>query len=300
MLFLVLAFFSSIEITGSIVSSSDNQPVPYAFVQVIGKEELYTVADVAGEFSLKIPDITDEIQLNVRSIGYWEKAITLDGQNVSSLTIALEEKEFELKEVVVTDRRTESNIIGKPLSPTIDFGLASQDGGAVFFVKGQGILTHLHFHLSEVNGFPEAPMLINIYQADNAAKFRIWDEITIDSLQPLISSPILFENGKPGWNSLDLGAYAVGFNGPVIVHFLNVRKGDEFQWFKTILAGGRNVKLDFYGPSISYYKNIKEKRMSTLVRADASSPVRLRVNPMYRTNRFLYQLAIALEYETVK
>jgi hypothetical protein len=59
------------------------------------------------------------------------------------------------------------------------------------------------------------------------------------------------------------------------------------------------VKLDYYGPSISYYKNIKEKRMSTLIRADASSPVRLRVNPMYRTNRFLYQFAIALEYDTV-
>lgn len=299
MSFLIVAFLSSIEITGIVLSASDNDPVPYAFVQVIGTEELYTVADEGGEFNLKVPDINSEIQLNVRSIGYWEKVITLEGKNISSLTIALDEKEFELQEIVVSNRRTESNIIGKPFSPTIDFGLASQDGGGVFYVKGSGILTHLHFHLSKVNGFPEAPMLINIYQANNAAKLKIWDEITIDSLQPLISSPILFETGKPGWNSLDLGAYDVRFNGPVIVHFLNVRKGDEFQWFKTTAIGGRNVKLDYYGPSISYYKNIKEKRMATLIRAEASSPVRLRVNPMFRTNRFLYQLAIALEYDTV-
>ena len=263
MLFLILGFFSLIDITGIVVSATDNQPVPYAFVQVIGSEELYTVADERGVFNLQIPEIDSEIQLNIRSIGYWEKVIDLDGNDISSLTIVLKEKEFELQEIVVTSGKAKTDIIGKPFSPITDFGLASQDGGSIFLVKGSGRLTQLHFHLSEINGFPEAPMLINIYQMDNATKPKVWDEITIDSLQPLISSPILFETGKPGWNSLDLSVYNVRFNGPVIVHFLNVKKGKEFQWSKIASIGGRNVKLDYYGPSISYYKNIKENNNDT-------------------------------------
>jgi hypothetical protein len=71
-------------------------------VQVIGSEELYTVADERGGFNLQIPEIDSEIQLNIRSIGYWEKVIDLDGSEISSLTIVLKEKEFELQEIVVT------------------------------------------------------------------------------------------------------------------------------------------------------------------------------------------------------
>jgi hypothetical protein len=285
------------EINGVIINGSNQEPVPYAYIQVIGEENSYTIANEQGQFSLFTALEADEITLNIRSVGFFEKQALVNPKESKDLRIQLRERNFELNEVIITNPKSRFRYVGEPLAPTTGFGLSSQDAGAIFITKGKGRLINLHFHYSDSVGFPEAPVLLSVYQLPSNNKIKLWDELILDSLQPILDQPILFDQGRSGWNKLNLEKFDINYEGNVLIHFLAVKNNNDFLWHKEVLFNGRKVKLDYYGPSISYYQKLRSKEMYTLIRPDFNFPVRLRVNPLYRTNRFLYQLAIALEYE---
>ncbi|MEH0156791.1 carboxypeptidase-like regulatory domain-containing protein [Limibacter armeniacum] len=94
-------------VSGNIKSVSGDV-VPFANIIAYPKDDTskpitYDISNAQGEFSLKIPSALQAITINVTSIGFEEKIISLQ-LNGQSVEITLEESIIELKEVVVEVR----------------------------------------------------------------------------------------------------------------------------------------------------------------------------------------------------
>jgi TonB-dependent starch-binding outer membrane protein SusC len=90
-------------ITGKITTSSDNQGLPGANVQVKGTTT-GTVTDSDGQFSVSVSG--NDAVLVISSIGFMKKEITVG--NKSAINVALDEDVKSLSEVVVTGYGTQS------------------------------------------------------------------------------------------------------------------------------------------------------------------------------------------------
>jgi len=84
------------KITGKVLASSNNQPVPGATVQVKGAKAA-TVTGSDGSFSLTLP--AGKTKISISSVGYDDQDVTVTG---SEVTVTLAERSSTLNEVVVT------------------------------------------------------------------------------------------------------------------------------------------------------------------------------------------------------
>ena len=55
LLFVVTGAFAQMQVSGTVISQDDNQPVAGATVQVVGAPNVGTVTDLNGKFSLTVP-----------------------------------------------------------------------------------------------------------------------------------------------------------------------------------------------------------------------------------------------------
>ena len=55
LLFVVTGAFAQMQVSGTVISQDDNQPVAGATVQVVGASNVGTVTDLNGKFSLTVP-----------------------------------------------------------------------------------------------------------------------------------------------------------------------------------------------------------------------------------------------------
>ena len=95
--------------------SSSHEPVPFVNIGVIAKN-LGTVSDVNSAFKLKIPDVLDEDTIQVSSVGYTVKKMTV--QDFKTLirkdsVLFLDEDIQELQEVVIIGKELKEKNIGK-------------------------------------------------------------------------------------------------------------------------------------------------------------------------------------------
>lgn len=90
-----------ITIKGKVIYKEDKMPVPYAYVQVLGKN-VGTVTDYEGQFSLKIPDELRNAQVTFSYVGLKKKVYHISNiQNPENMLVALETDVTALEEVVV-------------------------------------------------------------------------------------------------------------------------------------------------------------------------------------------------------
>ena len=82
-------------VKGKVVSASDQEPLIGASVQAVGSNQ-GTATDINGEFSLTVND--NVTQLKVSYVGYVPQFVAV----ASNITVALEEEDNTLEEVVVT------------------------------------------------------------------------------------------------------------------------------------------------------------------------------------------------------
>jgi protease II len=94
---------------GKIVYASNNQPVPFAYVQV-KNVALGTVSDQNGNFSLKIPEF---YQGSVLAFSYMgcktQELVIAQISQPDKMLIKLEESIKQLKEIVIQNKRRETN-----------------------------------------------------------------------------------------------------------------------------------------------------------------------------------------------
>ena len=102
---------SDVTLSGTVISSEDNQPIPGAAVYVEGTQ-YGTVADLDGNYTLVIP--SDVKLVTVSSIGYLTKQLRVGGNNIVFKVISLDESTQSIEDAVVvafgTTQRKETMI----------------------------------------------------------------------------------------------------------------------------------------------------------------------------------------------
>lgn len=102
MLFLGQGLYAQVKtVTGKIVSSSDNKPVPGATVTVNGgRRRNSAVAGADGSFSISVP-AGIEFMLEVSAVGFESKEVSADAIRGDNFTVVLKETTKGLNEVIV-------------------------------------------------------------------------------------------------------------------------------------------------------------------------------------------------------
>lgn len=239
----------------------------------------------------------------MRSLGYEETTLDYDVKNGTTLTIELQPKVFELPELEVTDRKVTPAILGEKNAPT-DGMLKNLRNPAILFDlnKDQGQLTKLHFSLSETDGFPEAPVLINVYAFRSSVKKpKSMLVFELNQLLPAHRETIIFEGGKPGWNEFDLEPYELQFtNCWVLIQFIHPTNDPRFEWQPKSNSREDKPPRKYFGSSIETYTSLKTKELIPLIYLEGAEGDELVVSPLLRTNRFRLIPAVALEYDSFK
>lgn len=93
---LASAIAQNIQVKGTVVGDSDNEPLPGVNVVLKGSTGVGTITDLDGNFTLSVP--ADAI-LSISYIGYKSQEVAVNGQ--ASLRISLQEDSETLDEVVV-------------------------------------------------------------------------------------------------------------------------------------------------------------------------------------------------------
>ena len=92
-----LTLAQTVQITGTVISSEDKQPLPGAAVIVKGTN-IGTTADAQGKYSLNVP--SDAKTLEIRFVGNETQEVEINGRKVIDVTLKPESKQMD--EVVVT------------------------------------------------------------------------------------------------------------------------------------------------------------------------------------------------------
>lgn len=113
---LILAFFSvqlsaQTILTGNVTDSADGEALIGATIVAEGTTT-GTVTDLAGDFSLDIPNGTEAVVISYT--GYESQRIVLDGR--SNINVALEQSSIGLEEITVTARKAIENVQEVPLA----------------------------------------------------------------------------------------------------------------------------------------------------------------------------------------
>lgn len=134
---LFLSIFSIINsqiITGKIISSDQNQAIPYARIGVEG-ESLGTVADEKGNYKIDLTTIDKSKKVTVQLGGYIsfeqniQKFISSNNHNIT-----LKEKVNEITEVVITPKTFENKNFGvHSKAKKMIYGFSSNGSNASFF-----------------------------------------------------------------------------------------------------------------------------------------------------------------------
>ena len=98
--FNILAQASFVIVSGKIVDTKTDQPIPFASVY-LKAQSTGTVSNAAGEFVLKIPETSASDILVVSSVGYKTSHTAIPSQNRTTLRLYLEPIAIQLNEVTV-------------------------------------------------------------------------------------------------------------------------------------------------------------------------------------------------------
>ena len=193
---------------GYIRDQTTNLPLPYVTVGILNKDK-GTSSDLKGEFQLNLSDINIHDTLRISIIGYEPKEIYLKDvfKIQKNLTIHLQEKVVELKEIGIVDKKLVTKILGNKTDSKFFGGkFASGDLGSelAIRIKIRRVPTYLEnfsFHIS-YNTADTATFRVNIYETRNGLPYK--NILTRDILARI--------NNRTGKVDVDLSEYNIMVN----------------------------------------------------------------------------------------
>lgn len=189
---------------GVISDKRKNTPLPYVSLGILNKDR-GTTTNTRGEFELVISEATVNDTLRVSMIGYEPRIFIIRDllqANKKILNIALHEKTNELREVVVTDKKLHTKILGNKTDSKFFGGkFAPGDLGSEIAIKiniknNPTYLDKFSFNIS-YNTEDTATFRVNIYEARNG--------LPGENILP--ENIILKVNGQTGKIEVDLTKY---------------------------------------------------------------------------------------------
>ena len=207
-----------IYLKGIIVEQESKLPLAYTNVG-IADQPFGTLTDSSGNFSMSINKENLSDTLLVSLTGYYTKRIAVnDFIATKDKTIRLTIKFTELKEVIVTNKKQNTEIIGRQgdgklvqLSvhnkTSADETIGSEMGMRIKTKRTGATLKNLNWYIS-ANNFNQIKFRINVYSIKDG-----WPDTLICNKQ-IFASVGKF---KTGWINIDLEPYAIAINGDFII-----------------------------------------------------------------------------------
>lgn len=214
-LFCTIILLSSIfnvsaqKVLNGVVKDVQQRPVAYCSIG-IKNSKVATVANENGGFKLIIPDSLASSNLIFSAIGFIDKQ--LSSNEISALkdgaAVTLEEKIFDIAEVVVKGTKFKEKVVGQQSRPMLTFSkmfdqhIPSIEQGSIFEVYEQSILKAYNFYIMPSSKFAAITLKLNVYTVKNNLP---------DS--SLLRQNITYHATTTGWQRIDLSPYQLNFNG---------------------------------------------------------------------------------------
>jgi iron complex outermembrane recepter protein len=138
--------YSQTSISGSI-KDNKNEPIPGANIKIVGDSSI-AVSDIDGKFTLttsKIPPF----EIEITSVGYGTKKVSITTNN-QIVTVALEDEENKLDEIVISASRTPERVLESPVTIERMNTQAIKSTTAATYYDGLENLKEVHFNTSSL------------------------------------------------------------------------------------------------------------------------------------------------------
>jgi pimeloyl-ACP methyl ester carboxylesterase len=207
LLFIFSASAQSV-LTGT-VKDLQHRPIAYCSLG-IKNSKAATVADERGAFRLIIPDSLADRNLVFSAIGFVDREMSPGEINKlkEGTVVILEEKIFDMAEVVIKGTKLKEKTVGQRARPMITFSkmfdqhVPSIEQGNVFEIEEQSLLKAYNFYIMPSSKFSSITLKLNLYAVRN----NLPDT-------SLLRENITYRTTAKGWQHIDLTPYQLGFNG---------------------------------------------------------------------------------------
>lgn len=235
-------------IKGTIVDAKKQIPLPYVNIGILNSD-VGTATDAQGQFQLEFSGVSDNDSLRVSCVGFESKTYYLKTliakKSHRPLTIQLQEKRNELKEVVVIDRKLTTKTFGNKTTSRFFGGkFASDDYGSEMAIKINGRKSPMYLDKFEVNISynmeDTASLRLNIYNVKNGLPHE----------NILTENIILRMGNQTGKFELDLSNYDIVVEGDFFV---------ALEW----IEGSKNSGIVFsagFANKGTYYRKASQGR----------------------------------------
>lgn len=189
---------------GKLVCKETNLTIAYANIGVLN-QNLGTVSDQTGNFSLKIDTKFDDSNIKISSIGYVSKTMKVaDFKNIlnQNQTFYLEKSVNELKEIVVKNKKLQTTTLGNTLGKkTVSAGFVNNvlgnEIGIKIKINKKPTFIEAFQAVVDYNKFANLKFRINVYNLKNGLPN---DNILTENI--IVTSQV-----KSGLMTIDLSEY---------------------------------------------------------------------------------------------
>ena len=170
------------KISGTVLEMNSDKPVEYVNIGVVGRN-IGTVSDQNGKYTLEIKPEHHDDTLRFSCIGYHSYSVKVsDFISLDNWNISLEEKLYDLAEVVVRPKKIKQKTLGNTVR--VKFAVVcAQDSingfelGALMQNKGRAFLKEVNFNIS-VCSYDTIFYRINIYKAHDVKDMQFENILT--------------------------------------------------------------------------------------------------------------------------
>lgn len=207
-----------VTLNGTIFDKKTNLPLAYVSIGILNKPQ-GTLTDSTGNFSFQITkkNLVDTLQISF--VGYFPKRIAVkDFIESNDKNTKLNVRIAELPEVVVTNRNTNTEILGRQTNGKLtqisihkktsaDETIGSEIGMRFKTGRKNAILKDFNFYIS-ANNFNSIKFRVNIYSVkDNMPDTLLYYKQIFETV----------DNFKTGWIKLELKQYGIKANNDFII-----------------------------------------------------------------------------------
>lgn len=162
-------------ISGFVINEDNGQAIEYTNIGIVGKN-IGTVSDYQGKFSIDINSLYDNDSLLFSSIGYFPKQVKVSELRNGAVKIALKEKVYEIKQVVIKPHIYKPKTLGvttrfKKIAAGFKDNLLGYEMGIMMDVKKSAKVKSVNLNFS-VCTYDSIFYRLNIYKVTKPLVFE--------------------------------------------------------------------------------------------------------------------------------
>ncbi len=162
-------------ISGVVINEKNGETIEYANIGIVGRN-IGTVSDYQGKFTIDINSQFDNDTLLVSSIGYFPKEIKVSELRNENIKVALKEKVYEIKPVVVKPKIYKQKTLGvttrfRRIIAGFKDNLLGYEMGIMMKVKKSARIKSVNLNLS-VCAYDSLFYRLNIYKVTGPLMFE--------------------------------------------------------------------------------------------------------------------------------